>query len=121
MAVPLFSHQLVEKKKRINGKKKGNAYELKVIQDLKELYPEAVSSRSESKRADDAGIDIMYTNNLQIQCKAVEQSINTHKILSGMPKNGKMNLIFHKRNRQGETVTLSKEDFLQLLQHYPDK
>lgn len=101
-----------EKKKRINGKKKGNAYELKIIGEILHWYENAVSSRSESKRLDDAGVDICYTPGLNIQCKAVEQSINNHDILNNMPQQkGVLNVVVHKRCRQGCTITLSKSDF----------
>lgn len=105
----------MEKKKKINGRAKGKTYELALIKEILHWFEDAVSSRSESKRTDDAGVDIMYTDPLQIQAKAVEKSINTHKILAGMPQvEGKLNLVFHKRNHQGCVVSMKKSDFYQL-------
>jgi hypothetical protein len=101
----------------INSRTKGNRYELDIIKLFKSLgWEEAVSSRSESKRKDDAGIDICYTDPFHIQAKAWERAPSYHEVLKSMPQiKGKYNLIFHKRNRQGAVVVLSQEDFLELL------
>lgn len=99
------------------SRKKGNNYELLVIKWLKNLgWSDCVSSRSESKRTDDAGIDICYSEPLQIQCKAQERSLNYHEILSKMPKNSEnYNLVFHKRNRSGTVVAMELDDFVKIL------
>ncbi|WP_017732699.1 hypothetical protein [Nafulsella turpanensis] len=103
-------------KKRINSKNKGSAYERKIINELKEWFPDAVSSRSESRSLDNQKVDVCYTDPLQVQCKAVEKSLDVHSILNSMPVNGMMNLVFHKRNNQGCIVAMKKEDFYQLLE-----
>lgn len=99
---------------KINARKKGHAYEL-VVRDLfKELgYTECVSSRSESKNLDDKGVDLCYTGPFHVQCKAVENLGSLHKILASMPKE-KMNVVFHKKNRQGTIVAMDVETFLTL-------
>ena len=101
----------------LNARNKGHAYERKIVNELKEylLFPNAVSSRSESKNLDDKGVDIAYTDPFYIQCKAVEKLGNIHKVLSNMPNESKYNVVFHKRNKQGETVTMWKDDFYELL------
>jgi Holliday junction resolvase len=43
----------------INSRAKGHAYELQIVNRLKELGYDAVTSRSESKRMDDLGVDII--------------------------------------------------------------
>lgn len=101
----------------INSRAKGAAYELQIIKKFKDLGWNCVSSRSESKRTDDAGVDLCYTEPFQIQAKAVERLGNYHDILKGMPdKKGVFNLIFHKRNRKGSTVVMSEESFFELLE-----
>lgn len=104
----------------MNGKgrrDKGKYYEIKIVNELKELfYPKAVSSRSESKRNDDLLKDIMYTGEFCIQCKAVERFAAYSQTLTDMKRNfpDEIPLIFHKRNHKPETVTLLKKDFYKL-------
>lgn len=105
-----------EIKKRILSKKKGNAFELYVVQKMKELgFEDACSSRSESKKRDDEKVDVCFTGNWNIQCKATEKAPNYHKVLKSMPEDGNINVIWHKRNRQGTVVTMSEEDFLSIV------
>lgn len=102
----------------IKSRAKGCAYELSVIRLFNSMgWDSAVSSRSESKRTDDSGVDICYTAPIQVQCKAVERLGNYHNILGGMPKkDGHFNVVFHKKNRCGTVVAMSQEDFLHILQ-----
>jgi hypothetical protein len=101
----------------INSRNKGKTYELQIIKLLKDMGFNCVSSRSESKRKDDQGIDICYTDPFQIQAKAVENLGPYHNVLAKMPREaGKYNLVFHKRNRQGTVVAMTQEDFVEILQ-----
>lgn len=101
----------------MNARKKGNSYELEVIKRFIERgWDKAVSSRSESKRKDDAGVDICYLP-VNVQCKAVERLGSIHKILDSMPKE-EDNVVFHKRNRQGTVVSMREDLFFKLLVHY---
>ena len=102
---------------KINARKKGNAFELYCIDKLSALFPQAVSSRSESKRMDDAGVDICYTGSFHFQCKAVERLGTYHDILSGMPED-KIRVILHKRNRKGTVAVLSFDDFIEMAKSY---
>ena len=56
-------------------RRRGNNYELKIAHELEELgYEEVLTSRSESKRMDDAGVDLIIPGSeLMIQCKRVLQ------------------------------------------------
>lgn len=99
----------------MNARNKGNKYEQKLCLELKEYFPNVVTSRSESKRTDDLGVDFCYTGIFNIQAKAVEKLRGGHhEILDRMPKIG-INVVFHKRNNKGTTVTMSKELFYELL------
>lgn len=64
---------------RINVRKKGNSFEVKVCNDLKALSFNAVTSRSNNKNLDDLGVDI--TTNipfpLNIQCKNLTKEAET--------------------------------------------
>lgn len=66
------------------SRRKGNGWELQIINSLKAIgYDGCVSSRSESKRTDDAKVDIMDINRklpCHIQAKATKNIPNYHKI-----------------------------------------
>jgi hypothetical protein len=96
---------------------KGHAYERQIAKVFNNLGYNCVTSRSESRRTDDAGIDLCYTEPFAVQCKAWESAPSYHKVLASMPqKKGSYNLLFHKRNNQGSVVVLKEEDFLELLE-----
>ena len=101
----------------MKARKKGNNYELAVAKLFWELGWDCVSSRSESKNTDDAGIDLCYTDPFQVQCKATQRTPAYHKLLAEMPaKQGMCNLIFHKRDRQGTVVVMTQESFKAILE-----
>lgn len=101
----------------VNRRNKGHAYELEVIRFLKELGWNCVSSRSESKRTDDAGIDICYSDPFAIQAKAWERAPSYHDILKEMPeKAGIFNLLFHKKNRRGTIVSMELDTFKEIVE-----
>ena len=102
---------------------RGNAYELQCIKKLKHLYPNAVSSRSESKNLDNQQVDIVYTGEFYFQCKNMTTKPDYHIILNEMPQ-GKVPIILHKKTKkseknfisQGEYAILRAEDFIKLLE-----
>lgn len=107
--------ELVPRKKKISARKKGNSYELVVIKRFKELGFNCASSRLMSKALDDAKVDIYGLDDWNVQCKAVEKLGSVHTILDSMPKDEKINLVFHKKNHQGTIVSLKEEDFFKIL------
>lgn len=99
----------------INSRSKGNNFERALAQTFREKgWKTAVCSRAESKNTDDSGVDICFTPPFQVQAKAVERFGKHHEVLKGMPQNGSINIIFHKRNNKGTTVTMTEEDFWKL-------
>lgn len=99
-----------------SARQKGHSFELQIRDFFRELgYQDCVSSRSESKNLDDKGVDLCYTGDYHVQCKATEQLGSVHKVLSGMP-NEKINLVFHKRNRQGVVVSMTIEGFKKIFE-----
>jgi len=68
-----------------------------------------------NKKLDDAGVDLVGTDPFNIQCKAVESSINVHRILERMPIDSNMNVVFHKRNHAGTVVSMTMEDFMEMV------
>ncbi len=100
----------------INPRKKGHAYELQIRDFFKELgWTDCVTSRLESKRADDAGVDLCFTNPFNVQAKAVENLGSIHAVLNRMPVDSKINVVFHKKNRQGTIVAMTQEDFKRII------
>ena len=101
---------------------RGNKYELDVIKKIKHIYPDAVSSRSESKNLDNKQVDICYTGKFHIQCKLMSVKPD-YKILSEMPQD-KTPVIFHKYSRkkeknfisEGEFAILKLEDFIKIME-----
>jgi len=101
---------------KINNRKKGNQYETDLAVELREFFPEVVTSRSESKRTDDKGVDFCYTAPFNIQAKAWERAPSYHAVLKEMPDwDGNMNVIFHKKNHKGTVVIMTKETFYKLI------
>jgi hypothetical protein len=99
-----------------SARQKGHGFELSMRDVFKDLgWDTCVSSRSESKNKDDAGIDLCFTDPFNIQCKAVEQLGSHHKVLAAMPKDTNYNILLHKRNRQGVVVSMMLDDFIEIL------
>ena len=100
-----------------SARNKGNAYERQIAKELREynLFPNCVTSRSESRNTDAKKIDLMFTSPFNIQCKAVERGRLVHDVLAEMPQGTNYNVVFDKRNRRGETVSMSKDDFYEIL------
>lgn len=100
----------------LNARKKGAAFELAIRDRFRELgYENAVSSRSESKNMDDKGVDLCYTGPFNVQCKAIENMGSAHSVLAAMPDDENWNVVFHKKNRQGVVVSMSMDDFLDIV------
>ena len=104
---------------KINARKKGHAYELQIRDFFRDLgFKDCVSSRSESKNMDDKGVDLCYTGPFYAQIKAVENLGSIHNVLAKMPKEEKLNLVFHKKNRQGTIVAMELESFKALATEF---
>lgn len=100
---------------KINARAKGHTYERDVARKFREAgFPDCVTSRLESKRMDDLGVDLCYTAPWLVQCKAVEKLGPVHDLLQRMPSGG-MPVIFHKRSRKGTVVSMREEDFWRVV------
>lgn len=101
----------------VNSRNKGTSYERKLAKEWREFGFNTKTSRYESKMLDDMKVDLTNTGIFNIQAKAVERlSPSYHDILDSMPKDNNYNCIFHKRNRKGEVVVMTKEDFYDIVQ-----
>ena len=103
----------------INSKQKGSAFERAVARHWRDTFGcDAQTSRLMSKAEDDNGVDLVGTNIVEsqfaVQCKAVEKSVNTHKILSEMITPG-LRVLYHKRNNQKTVVSMFEADFDSLI------
>ena len=100
----------------MNVRQKGHNFERYLAKKFREEgYPDCVCSRAESKTQDDLKVDLCFTGQFNVQAKNVEKLGSIHKILDSMPKDSKINVVFHKRTRQGVTVTMTEEDFWTIL------
>lgn len=83
------------------SRSKGNSWELEVANMLKGVgYEGIVSSRSESKRMDDAKIDLVDKNNelpVYVQCKCLATTPNYYAIESACPLKDKPFVIAWKK------------------------
>ncbi len=94
----------------------GHSFERETVLEFRELgWEKACTSRAESKNLDDAGVDICFTDPYSVQCKWTDKAPNFHTLLDSMPKDGKTNVVFHKRKHGGTVVVMKKEDFYKLV------
>ena len=111
---------LNDKKMPINARQKGHAFERWFCELLRVFGYNAVTSRSESRRLDDAGVDIVDNTKFYFQLKAVERlSPGYHEILAKMPTE-KIPVIIHKRNNKGSVAVMKLTDFQDLLLYKQD-
>ena len=121
----------VEKKKRNlrRNKKRGNAYEVLISNELKELGFPNKTSRAESKSLDDQKIDLVdMTGNMPfyIQIKNTIKTPDYFGIAKECPLKDKPFVIFWKKTKptestfrsEGEIVMIPKTFFYDLIKHY---
>lgn len=106
------------------NKTAGSNYERQIAQEFRAMGYKAVTSRSESRSLDDAGVDLVTDFPLAPQMKCSINQPNIHKLLTET----EAEIIFFKKMikkgklfcAQGEYVMLSKEDFYNLLTSVTD-
>jgi len=103
------------KRMSLNAKKKGNVFEIYIMNLLIKYGYKATTSRNSSKVLDDLGVDIDTDFPFNIQCKSLERTPPYQQILKNMPKN-KIPVIFHKRKHQGTVVIMELQDFMNIAQ-----
>jgi hypothetical protein len=110
----------------MNNRRRGIKWELACIHAIRHLFPEAVSSRAESRNRDAQKVDICYTGDFNIQCKLANRLIKYDQILAEMPEEGKINVIFNKFTRKsgnkflplGTYAMLTMDDFIKMMENY---
>ena len=100
-----------------SARARGNAFEVQIVNLLKQYGYEASSARYSSRALDDAGVDIDTNAPYYIQCKYVEAlRPGAQEIIKGMPQvPGQVNILAHKRANKGTLITMSITDFCDLL------
>lgn len=101
------------------NKREGGRWELEICQRLKDMGYEAVTSRSESRRADAAGIDIIGSFPFKIQAKSMQNTPSIHDILTTT----EAEVIFWKKTEKrgkkffkvGEYAMMPLQDFLSII------
>jgi len=102
-------------KKGNYSKRKGNRYEVQIVNELKELGYDAVTARSESKNTDDKKIDIISEKcPVYIQTKQTQATPSYHKIREQCPLKDKPFVIFWKKqvHKAGNKNITSEEDLV---------
>lgn len=112
------------------NKRRGNAYETKIAKELRELgFEKVVTSRSESKNADDNKVDLIDTDdklpcNIQLKkTMSTPQYFSIRKESTVSPES--FVLIWNKQKRvndrfmsEGEVVMMDKRFFYELIKPY---
>jgi len=129
---PENEQEKISKKKR-NGaynKRRGNAYETKIAKELRDLgFNGVVTSRSESKRADDNKVDLVDTENKLPFFPQLKRTINTPQYFKIREESTvdpeKFVLFWNKQEPKetnicsvGECVILDKNFFYELIKPY---
>lgn len=124
------SEKVKRKRNPKNARSRGNAYERRIAQELRELgFPGVVTSRSESKRMDNAKVDLIDTENklkCLLQLKLTQATPNYFKIREECPiKDAPFCIIWNKTKptestfrSEGEVAILDKDFFYKLIQKY---
>lgn len=91
---------------------------------VRKIFPDAVTSRSESRARDALKVDLCNTGEVNFQCKTIKGRAPYERILKEMPDEGRLNVILHKMTvkkgdrfyTEGEYAILSIQDLLVLLE-----
>lgn len=106
-----------------NQRKRGNNYEVKIMNRYNEIGYECVTSRSESKRMDDAGVDLVFLDGSDIkpQIKLTSSTPSVKKYM----EDGISNVILWARCEKvkknsvikGEYAIIPMEQYFELIKY----
>ena len=98
----------------------GNGYEREILNKIKFLFPDILTSRNESRSLDAKKVDFCNTHPFNFQCKLQKQTPNV-EILKQMPE-GKNVIVWGKTRRasvnmvkDGDYVIMKLDTFLDLI------
>lgn len=107
-----------------NNRRSGHDFERDIVRRWKAIgFSAACTSRAESKRTDDAGIDLCFTQPFAIQAKRTTNQPNFRALLNGIEKAakelpgwaGSYGCVYHKKSGERPTVTMDAGDFEELV------
>ena len=100
-----------------NSRRVGHNYERELVKKFKAIgFEGCCTSRNESKKRDDEGVDLCFTGPLNVQAKRMKNQPNFRKVLDAMPDEpGQINVVFHKVPNKGEIVVMREGDFMECL------
>jgi len=90
------------------NRNRGHNFERDIVRELKELGYDAVSSRYESRRLDDAGVDIVTDAPYMIQCKCSINQPNIDTLLTET----EADTLFYRRVEKKGTRFYAKNDYV---------
>lgn len=98
-------------------REKGHRYERQLRSEMIELgFKDCETSRYESKKLDDAKVDLTNTGCFNIQAKFYDSNQpNFRKVLGEMPNDDKHNVVFHKTRYKEDIVVMHKKDFYEII------
>lgn len=96
----------------------GHALERKIVNELKELGINCVSSRSESRNMDNSGIDIFGDMPFYIQCKKTCNNPSYHELITECGKKDRPLVIFHDKVQKQKTRFFSKGEYVIMTKEY---
>ena len=83
----------------------GHAWERECVEMLREIFPNIVTSRSESRSRDDQKVDLINRDEFSngklpynFQCKTTANTVNYSKLMDEMPEGH--NIILHKQTKR---------------------
>lgn len=106
------------------NRRAGHDFERHLVRQFKLAgFTNAATSRSESKRLDDAGVDLCWTGPFLVQAKRTQVQPNLRQLLDRIeaarhdlpPHVGNVPCVVHKKKGQVPTVTLDLADFLEIV------
>jgi len=101
------------------NRNKGHRFERKVAKMLRKLGFEAcVTSRSESRNLDNAGVDLCYTDPFYFQCKNTNNQPNFRTILKEMHPEDftHYKVVLHHTNNKADIAVMYMEDLFEIIQ-----
>lgn len=109
-----------------NSRTAGHNYERLIVNEVKDLGYDVATARSESRNADNAGIDIVGNFPFYIQCKVLKNYPKLNELINNDRPDrfkDKAIVVFHKKVKkantkfvsEGEFVSMNKDDFYKLM------
>ena len=99
------------------ARRKGHNFERSIRKKLLPLYPKCITTRMGSIHLDQLKIDLMNCHPWAMQLKAVEKGVYPEKILKEMPQDrSEYNLLVHKKKGYQPTVSMTWDDFYEILE-----